>query len=153
MWKTNKLVWISGLALALVAVAGLVSALDIPKNKEDIKLSYIDGKKGDVKFPHKKHATEFKVGDKAIACKTCHHTLKGEPKTVKDVQKCSACHVAEGTAQKEHGGKKAPFFATKKGDKYDQKTVIFHDACKKCHTKVGKVGDKNIKACKTCHQK
>ena len=153
MFKTNKLALIGGLVLAIVAVAGLVSALDIPKGKEEIKLSYIDGKKGDVKFPHKKHATEFKVGDKAIACKTCHHTLKGEPKTAGDIQKCGACHVAAGTEQKETGGKKAPFLATKKGDSYDKKSVIFHNVCLKCHEKVGKVGEKNLKACKTCHSK
>ena len=151
MQELKRTALMAGLLGVGVALAGLALALDIPKEKHEITLAYIAGDKGDVKFPHKKHATEAKVDGKPIACATCHHTLKAAPKTAKDVQKCGDCHVAEGTKQKQHEGKAARYLATKDGDKYNKKSVIFHGLCEDCHKKVGKVGDKSIKGCKTCH--
>lgn len=156
----NSYKWlISLLVVGLFGVSGLVLAADVPKDKEVLKLKLIDGKKkAPVKFDHAKHVKEYKdAKGAAISCKSCHHTLKAAPKSAKDVKACSSCHVAEGKAQKEHGGKKAPFIATKKGDKFDKKSVIFHDTCVKCHKAVEKANpklkEKKISKCKNCHGK
>ena len=145
------------LVVGFFGVSSLVLAADVPKDKAVLKLKKIDGKKKKaVKFQHAKHVKEYKnAKGKAITCKDCHHTLKGAPKSAKAVKACSTCHVAEGTAQKEHGGKKARFVATKKGAKFDKKSVIFHNTCVKCHKAVEKadpkIKAKKISKCKNCH--
>lgn len=140
-------------AIAFACAMGLslsAVAQDVGK-KTDINLDYTKGKKGAVKFSHKKHATEYKANGKAIPCKECHHTLAKATAKPADVKKCTACHVAEGKAQVEFKGKKAPFIGVKKGAKFDKKSLIFHKNCLDgCHKKVK---DKNIKKCKNCHVK
>ena len=137
------------LGSALVLLASAVWA-GVPKGKEELKIDLIEGDKGVVAFPHAKHNTDYKkAGGAAIVCKDCHHTSTDE----KEVKACSGCHVKEGEAQKEHDGKKAPFLATKKGDKIDRKTVIFHARClDNCHKAVQKESGKKITGCKTCHK-
>ncbi len=160
MLKNRKMVFVGAL-LTSVGVAGLVSAVDIPKKKHDIKIDHLKGKKGKVKFSHLKHSVEYKVKGKLIACKKCHHTLKKEPKTkadVKAIKACTECHVQEGQKQKEHKGEKAGFLGIKKGKKYDKKKILYHGACQKCHKKVAKANkkDKKLKKlgkCKNCHPK
>ena len=154
----NSYKWLVALSvIGLFGVSSLVLAADIPKDKEVLNLKFIDGKKkAPVKFPHAKHVKEYKDAKGApITCKNCHHRLKGEPKSAKEVKGCTSCHVAEGQAQKEDGGKKAPFIATKKGDKFDVKSVIFHNRCVTCHKAVEKadpkIKAKKISKCKNCH--
>lgn len=135
--------------IATLALTGLVLA-GVPANSATITLDHVKGKKGAVKFNHAKHADEYKVGGKAITCKECHHTLAAATADAKSVKACGACHVDEGKPQVNHGGKAARFMAVKKGDKYDVKSVIFHDNCNGCHKKA-KADGKKIAACKTCH--
>jgi hypothetical protein len=137
----KRIAWVVAAAFTMVSAVGVAYAVDVPKDKAEIKLDLIKGKKGAVKFSHAKHASEYKdEKGEAIACKTCHHT---------------DCHVADGEAQKEHNGKKAPFLAAKKDDDFDKKTVIFHKTCEGCHKKVAKaVPEKaELGKCKTCHGK
>lgn len=153
---TKRIAWTLATVFAMVSVASVVHAADVPKDKAEIKIDLIKGKKGAVKFSHAKHASEYKdEKGGAITCKTCHHTDKAEPKNAKDVKGCGDCHVADGEAQKEHNGKKAPFTAVKKDDDFDKKTVIFHKTCEGCHKKVAKaVPEKaDIAKCKNCHAK
>jgi hypothetical protein len=127
-----------------------VMAQDVGK-KTDIDIDYSKGEKDAVKFAHKKHATEFKVDGNAITCKQCHHTLTADTAKPDEVKACTSCHVNEGQAQKEHGGKKARFVGTKNGDKFDKKSLIFHANCLDgCHKGVK---EKKISSCKTCHAK
>ncbi len=155
---TKRIAWTLATVFAMVSVAGVVYAADVPKDKAEIKIDLIKGKKGAVKFSHAKHASEYK-DDKggAITCKTCHHTEKAEPKSAKDVKGCGDCHVSDGEVQKEHGGKKAPFLASKKDDDFDKNTVIFHKVCTSCHKKAAKatpaLAEKGIDKCKNCHAK
>ncbi len=151
----KRIAWVVAAAFTMVSAVGVAYAVDVPKDKAEIKIDLIKGKKGAVKFSHAKHATEYKdEKGEAIACKTCHHTDKA-PKSAKEVKGCSDCHVADGEAQKEHNGKKAPFLAAKKDDDFDKKTVIFHKTCEGCHKKVAKaVPEKaELGKCKTCHAK
>ena len=163
MLGNRKMVFIFAL-LTSVAVAGLVSAVDIPKKQHDIVIDHLKGKKGKVKFSHLKHSVEYKVKGKLIACKKCHHTLKKEPKTKADVKKikaCTECHVQEGQPLKKHGGKDAAVLGIMKDakkKKYDKKKVLYHGACQKCHKKVAKKNKKDDKLkklgkCKACHSK
>ncbi len=146
----RKVVIVAVVTLLCVCLSVLVIA-GVPADKKTIKLDCVPGKKGAVTFQHAKHNEEYKkAGGKSIVCKDCHHTLKVDKPDAAKVKKCSACHVKEGEAQKEHEGKKASFLATKKGDKYNRKSVIFHDQCVKCH-KAMKAEGKKIGKCKTCH--
>jgi len=149
--KGSKLiVGVSSLFFATAVWAG------VPADKATIKIDALDGKKGAVEFAHTKHADEYKKqGDAKITCKDCHHTLKGdEPAGDEKVALCVSCHVKEGEAQKEHDGKKASFLGTKKGDKFDKKTVLLHANCVEgCHKAVKKESGKKITSCKVCHKK
>jgi hypothetical protein len=138
------------MVLVLSLAAAVAGAHEVPADKEVIKIDVVPGKKGSVAFQHKKHVTEYKAADgSAITCKTCHHTLKEDlPADPKMVKACTSCHVLEGNEQVGVDGKTAPFLAAKKGDGFDQKSVIFHDSCVDCHTKVK---DKKIGSCNTCH--
>ena len=152
MKKITWLLLVPG-ALAIVLVSALVLAADIPADKAEMSINIIGGKQGPAKFPHAKHAKEFKKDGAAITCKECHHTLKAADGGAEKVEGCPACHVKEGEAQKEFEGKKASFLATMKGDKPDMKSVVFHKKCVDgCHKAV-KVEGKNLTACKTCHAK
>lgn len=142
---------------AVILISGLVLAAEIPASKDTITLNLIEGKKGPVEFPHKKHVTEFKKkGGAAIVCKDCHHTLKSDKEMPKP---CQECHVKVGEAEKTIDGKKAPPLAVAKSDgKIEQKSVIFHKTCldgchKEMKDEVKKKDGKNITACKTCHNK
>jgi hypothetical protein len=146
--KTTRLLAAMAAAVGLLTVSALVVA-GVPADKAEIKIDQIEGKKGAVAFPHKKHAEEYKKADgKEIACSDCHHTSKADGS---DVAACSSCHVKEGAAQKEHGGKKAPFVATTKDGKVDQKSIVFHKTCIDCHKSM-KAAGKSIHSCKTCHK-
>ena len=140
---------------AVVMLAGGIAVGGADKDgPETATIDKIEGKQGAVEFPHKKHAKEIKTADgKAIECVTCHHTAKGGGKA----QACGTCHVADGQAQKEHDGKKAPFFATMKGPgKPDIKSVIFHKTCLDgCHKKQAKADPKfkPLAKCDNCHKK
>ena len=157
--KSNYKWLMALLVVGFFGVSSLVIAADIPKDKQVLNLKFIDGKKkAPVKFQHAKHVKEYKdAKGAAITCKSCHHRLKAAPKSAKDVKGCTSCHVAEGQAQKVDGGKKAPFIAIKKGDKFKAKSVIFHETCVTCHKAVEKadpkIKAKKISKCKNCHKK
>jgi len=151
MKKTMTLM-LCGAAAALLA-SGIAFAATIPADKEAMTLTGIPGDQPAVKFPHAKHVTTFKAADKAIVCKDCHHTLEAADGGTAKVESCETCHVKPDQAQKEVGGKKAPFLYALKDGKAEMKTVIFHAKCKDgCH-KTLKIEGKNMTACKTCHPK
>ncbi|MBI5609752.1 MAG: cytochrome c3 family protein [Deltaproteobacteria bacterium] len=155
MWNKRS-AWLVAVLFSLGSFLGVALATEVPKDKAEIKLDLIKGKKGAVKFAHAKHASEFKdAKGGAIGCKTCHHTEKGEPKSAKDIKGCGDCHVADGQPQKEFGGKKAPVLATAKGDDFDKGTVVFHKTCLDCHKAVAKANPQKagIDKCKACHGK
>jgi hypothetical protein len=120
----------------------------VPKGKEVLNLTLIDGKKKEpVVFNHAKHNTEYKKkGGAAIECKDCHHTATSD----KDVKKCTDCHVKVGETPKKIDGKDAAALAD---EKFSTKSIIFHTKCKDgCHKDMKDEG-KKITACKTCHAK
>lgn len=147
MKKTSAV--IGGLMIVLATGA---FAASVPAGKETIKLDVIPGDKGAVEFPHAKHMTFKGPGDKAITCKDCHHTLKGDaPAAGETVAACTSCHVLD--TPKTVGGKPAPVLATMKGGKAELKSVLFHTSCKDgCHKEM-KAAGKNITGCNTCHKK
>jgi len=148
----RKLILVVVVALHIVFLSILVIA-GVPDDKKTIEIDLVPGKKGAVTFEHAKHSDEFKkTGGKSILCKDCHHTVKVDKPDAAKVKGCSTCHVKEGEPQKEHEGKKASFLVTKKGEKYDRKSVIFHKQCIKCH-KAMKAEGKKIHKCKACHPK
>jgi hypothetical protein len=155
MWNKSSAALLA-VVFGLVSCLGVALATEVPKDKAEIKIDLIPGKKGAVKFPHAKHASEYKDAKGApISCKACHHTEKGDPKNAKDIKGCGDCHAAEGQPQKEVGGKKAPFLALKKGEEFDKGTVIFHKTCIECHKAVAKTVPEKaaIDKCKNCHGK
>lgn len=148
-----------GIALVValtLGVSGLVLA-GVPAKTATLKIDVVPGSKGAVKFAHAKHAAEYKdAAGKAISCKACHHTLKTDtPTDAGSVKSCGSCHVKPGTAEKTVDGKKAPAFATMKGDKADTKSVLFHQMCVSCHKKAAdaspEIKAKKIQTCKGCH--
>ncbi len=149
--NTKFWTWLLAVATGTLLISGVVFAIDVPKDKQEIKIEHLKGKKGAVTFPHHKHATEFKnAKGEPLTCKTCHHTEKAEPKSAKEVKGCPECHMQEGQPQKEFNGKKAPYMATKSGDDWDKKSVIFHKVCLDCHKKLA-TAEKPIDKCKNCH--
>jgi hypothetical protein len=141
--NVKKWVLLAGLSLFVVSASGVVIAAE----KAVIKIDSIPGKKGAVTFNHGKHINEYKKkGGAEIGCKDCHHTMKSAADKA-GAKACTDCHVKPTEAQKG----KAPFLYTAEGDKVDQKSVIFHDTCVKCH-KAMKDEGKDIGACKTCHK-
>ncbi len=139
--------------IGVLMLAGSALAANVPAGKETIKLDTIPGDKGVVEFPHAKHATTFhKAGDKAITCKDCHHTLKGDaPAAGETIAACTSCHVLN--TPKTVDGKPAPVLANVKDGKAELKSVIFHTQCKDgCHKEM-KGSGKNITGCNTCHKK
>lgn len=138
---------------AFLLVGGLALAGGDKNGPETATIDKIEGDKGKVEFPHRKHQTDNKLADgKKIECVNCHHTAKDGAKP----QACGTCHVAEGQAQKEHNGKKAPFFATMKSPgKADMKSVIFHKVCLDCHKAQAKADAKfkPLAKCTNCHKK
>jgi len=141
--------WTLGVSIgvaALLTSLGVLAA-DIPADKAVITLDQIPGKQGSVKFPHAKHATEFKVDGQSIPCKTCHHTMKSDAETP---QSCESCHVKTGETQKQFEGKTAPVL----GVSGNMKSVIYHQNClNSCHKKAKAADGKSIATCKTCHVK
>lgn len=138
---------------ALVLAAALCVAGAAGDGK--ITIDHIPGNKGAVRLDHAKHPKEHKgPGGAPITCRTCHHTLEADapPKGV-DPKPCMSCHVAEGSPQVEHGGKKARFLAKHTaGGRVDQRTVLFHASCRDgCHKALKDEG-KRIHTCKTCHE-
>jgi Zn finger protein HypA/HybF involved in hydrogenase expression len=134
--------------VSLIAVFFGALVAGIPEDKKEITIDQLDGGKGAAKFLHEKHATQYKVDGKEISCKDCHHTSKTE----EEAKSCSECHVAEGEAQKEFDGKKAPFFGKKVNDKYKTADILMHGLCLECHKKVKVDSEgKKITSCKQCH--
>jgi len=148
----SKLVGILGGCALILGSVTVALAVDIPADKEKITINKIEGKKGEVQFPHKKHATEIKIDGKNIACKRCHHTLAADaPKDLKEIKACTECHVKAGAALKKVGDKEAPAFSN---EKMSQKSVLFHKVCRACHKEhKDQVKDKKIASCKNCHPK
>lgn len=151
----KKRMWTVLGSAAVMFLAGGIAIGGADKDGPDTaKIDVIEGSKGAVELAHKKHAKEIKTADgKSIECVTCHHTAKGGGK----VQACGACHVADGQAQKEHDGKKAPFFATMKSPgKADTKSILFHKTCLDgCHKAQAKADPKlkDLAKCTSCHKK
>lgn len=140
----SKLVGILGGVALMVGMASVAYAIDPPK--DDVKINYVDGKKGEVVFKHATHlAADFKGGK--LECNKCHHTLKGTAPTDEDkIQKCGECHVKTGETLKKTGDKEAPAFGT------TMKDVVFHKMCLECHKEnKDKVADKKIAGCANCH--
>ena len=133
-------------AAVLIMNTSLYSAETKPPDEVviDSKLWKVQ-KYGDVKFTHKKH-----VEDRKIGCTECHHVYKDGKNVWKQgdkVQRCDACHtcVKTGKALKDATPeeKKRSLFAA------------FRDNCKRCHKKHNK--ETNTKAaptrCTACHPK
>jgi len=78
-----------------------------------MSINIIGGKQGPAKFPHAKHAKEFKKDGAAITCKECHHTLKAADGGAEKVEGCPACHVKEAKPEGVRG-QEASFLATMK---------------------------------------
>jgi len=115
---------------------GVLTAADAPDEVMLDNKGYKADKKGPVKFTHKKHSTDYKV-----ACADCHHVYKDGKNVWKDgdaVQKCSACHEAEG---KEGGAMKLQ--------------NAYHKNCKDCHKALLEEGKPTgpFKKCNDCHAK
>lgn len=118
--------------VALAFLCTLAVAFAAQKAPDTVSLK---GKtKPAVEFTHKKHAEDLK-----IACKDCHHVYKDGKNVWKQgdpVQKCGACHKAEG----------------KPGDKPMALKEAFHENCwKGCHVKAKKEGKKAPTMCNECH--
>lgn len=138
--------------VGVLMLAGAALAANVPAGKESMKIDTIPGEKGAVEFPHAKHLTFKGPGDKAITCKSCHHTLKGDaPGAGESAQACTVCHVLN--TPKTVDGKPAPVLANMKDGKAELKSVLFHTQCKDgCHKEM-KAAGKNITGCNTCHKK
>lgn len=92
-------------------------------------------------FPHKLHQA-------TLACGECHHGM-ADGKQVPyaegtEIQKCESCHNSDVL-----GGRKAGKLDL------DEFKGAAHANCQECHKKVAKEDSakKNLKSCKTCHQK
>lgn len=108
-------------------------------------------KKAAVMLTHKEHAHKYKVADKLMGCKECHHKdEKGKEK------KCSVVDCHDGKKELaytlDHGDKDKP--KIKKGEKiddYSQKGFYHANCLEDCHK-----SDKEKKAptkCEGCHPK
>lgn len=137
---------IAGFSLiALFAMLAGMLIADIPAEKKEISIDHLEGNKGAVKFDHSKHAMEYKVDGKAIACTECHHTAKSDSDKM---VACSECHSKDGT-EKTVDGKKAPPLGEKSSSgNVKMSSVLMHDTCRDCHKKVK---EKKISSCKVCH--
>lgn len=108
-------------------------------------------KKAIVKFTHKKHNEEYKIG-----CGDCHHDENNKPVDVKlgdDVKGCIECHKKPGKAKAKKGEK-----LTDKQQREFHANAI-HDNCIGCHKdfnmkKTGKkTGGPTPTKCAECHPK
>ncbi len=106
----------------LIAVSAILFMIGMLSAQTDVMT--LKSSKGDVTFPHKKHADAFQ-------CVDCHHTAKGgeTPKA------CRECH------------KKGAAVSAQKAFHSKSKTT----SCVGCHTEQGK-GPK-YSPCSGCHKK
>jgi hypothetical protein len=140
---------IGAVIVILMALALIVSVFQTvsadQKIEKEITLNY-KGKfkksiKPPVKFPHEKHAVEYK-----IACTECHHIYKDGKNVWKEgdkVQPCFTCHPADRAEAKE--------LSKKEGVRILDLKNAFHKNCKDCHKKADKEGKKAPTKCNECH--
>lgn len=115
--------------------------------------AYETHKKGIVRFTHKNHAEEYKIG-----CGECHHDENNKPldnlSECDKVQKCIECHKKPAMIK----GKEAKGLTKEQKREYHANAI--HDNCKTCHKKFNK--EKGLKSkdkgaapttCKACHPK
>ena len=148
--KIFSIVFVCLFAFVFIGYAGTkVADVVTMKNK-----AYKKHKKGIVKFTHKKHKTEYKIG-----CEKCHHDASGKALTgLKDgdsVQNCIDCHKKPGYIK----GKKAKGLSKKEKREYHANAM--HENCISCHKKYNKEYQKKNgtkdkpapKTCSKCHPK
>lgn len=110
-------------------------------------IDYFKKKKAGVMLTHKKHAHEYKVEEKLIGCKECHH--KDESGKEK---KCSVADCHDGKKELAYTLDHGKIKKDTKIDDYSAKTTFYHANClEDCHK-----NDKEKKAptkCEGCHPK
>ena len=133
----------------LLVSAGIYAGTTVPDVIEMNNKAYAKHSKGIVKFSHKKHSTDYKIG-----CGECHHDANNKPltnlKAGDNVQNCIECHKKPGEKPK---GKDAPKLTKKQQREYHAEAI--HDNCKGCHRDYNKK-NKTQKApttCSKCHPK
>ncbi|MDM8552926.1 cytochrome c3 family protein [Desulfobacterales bacterium HSG2] len=137
--------------VTLFVATGIYAGTEV-KDEFEMKADY-KHKKGIVKFTHKKHNVDYKIG-----CGDCHHVDKdkdGKPEKLDDlkmgdpVQKCIECHAKPGEIK----GKKAK--GMKKPQKREYHANAVHDNCIGCHKDYNKKNKTKAapKSCKKCHPK
>ena len=115
--------------------------------------AYPKHKKSIVKFTHKKHAQDYKIG-----CGECHHDENNKPlnnlKEGDDVKSCIECHSKPALIKRKNLN---PQY---KKQKREYHANAIHGNCKACHKKFNK--KKGLKSkdkgaapttCKACHPK
>jgi len=147
LMKRRYVLLISGfIGCVFLLVSAGIYAGSTPPDVIDLNTK---GTKGIVKFSHKKHHTDYKLG-----CGECHHDANHKPlnnlKAGDNVQKCIDCHKKPGEKPK---GKGAPKLTKKQELEYVAEA--FHDNCKGCHRDYDRK-NKTKKApttCSKCHSK
>jgi len=107
----------------LIAVSATFVMIGMLSAQSDVLT--LKSKKGDITFPHKKHADAFK-------CVDCHHKMKAGEKTPKPCKECHKKGEAVSAMKAFHSKESA-------------------NSCRGCHEKQGK-GPKYT-PCKNCHKK
>ena len=133
----------------LLVSAGIYAGTTVPDVIEMNNKAYAKHSKGIVKFSHKKHSTDYKIG-----CGECHHDANNKPLTNltagDNVQNCIECHKKPGEKPK---GKDAPKLTKEQGREYHAEAI--HDNCKGCHRDYNKKNQtqKAPTTCSKCHPK
>jgi len=97
---------------------------------------YHENRRGPVKFPHLKHAEDYK-----ISCWQCHHVYKDDKNVYTPwgkTDRCITCHDP-----------------LKKQENAMMLQTSYHLSCKKCHEamKIYKDNPEDYRKCTTCHEK
>jgi hypothetical protein len=133
------------MAASLFLAAGIYAAT-VPDELE-INAPY-EHTKNKIKFTHKKHSTDYKIG-----CGECHHDENGQPltdlKESDEVKSCFECHNKPGELK----GKKAKGLSDKEKLAYHANAM--HDNCVDCHKKWNKENKSKAAPtkCTDCHPK
>jgi hypothetical protein len=111
--------------VALLLIGGYALADKTPP--DTATLTEEGAKLGPVPFPHKAHADKEKID-----CAKCHH----KEKDMKEVQKCSACHLPKEVKDNAPIAKDA-----------------YHKNCQTCHKEAAEKGKKAPVKCNECHKR
>lgn len=157
MGKRSVIV-LAAICVALMFTAGAIYAgTDVKDEFMMENKAYDKHTKAIVKFTHKKHNEEYKIG-----CGECHHDKDGKPlndlKLGDDVQSCMECHKIPGqmpgALKKEMKAAKAP---KKEIDakKMEYHAEAIHKNCIACHKDYNKKNKTKAApaSCTKCHPK